>query len=361
VDQTGPAPVAGGEAVGSSQKVIPKTDQTDCFEATGISVPCPGTGQDAALRVGASWPEPRFLCQDKTVLDQLTGLMWTKDASLTHFPLLWQEALTFVEDMNRSKALGYGGWRLPNRKELFSLVSHSRVKPSLPSPHPFQSVFSGYYWTSTTCIRLPGQAWYVHFGGGRVFKGMKHGSYMVWPVRNASRGTIELPESGQKTCFDEVGKSIACPSSGQDGALREGAPWPKPRFVEEDYSVTDRLTGLMWTKDAGALSEPADWCSAFGFVDRLNEARPWGYDDWRLPNIRELESLLDMDRHSPALPAGHPFEGIGPSYWSSTTSTYDPRYAWVLHMEDGAVGVGYKNQPFCFLWAVRGGRKGDPQ
>jgi hypothetical protein len=281
--------------------------------------------------------------------------MWTRDASVAHFPLTWQEALAFVEEMNGSQALGYTGWRLPNRKELFSLVSHVRINPSLPSPHPFLNTFSGYFWTSTTCARLPRQAWYVHLGGARIFKGMKHGSYMVWPVRGGTGGFLELPQTGQEGWFDERGEKTACTAAGQGGALQVGSLWPKPRFFREDETVMDKLTGLMWTTDANIGSGSTVWQAALRAARRLNGAKVGGYNDWRLPNIRELESLSDMGTHSPALPIGHPFEGIGECYWSSTTSTYDPRYAWVVYLEDGAVGVGYKEHAICFVWAVRGG------
>jgi hypothetical protein len=73
---------------------------------------------------------------------------------------------------------------------------------------------------------------------------------------------------------------------------------------------------------------------------------------WRLPTITELASLLDMGRCDPALPADHPFREIGQGYWSSTTSCYDPRWAMVLHLDRGAVGVGIKRDPRYLVWPV---------
>jgi hypothetical protein len=65
-------------------------------------------------------------------------------------------------------------------------------------------------------------------------------------------------------------------------------------------------------------------------------------------NIRELESLVDLNCHSPALESDHPFEHTAEGYWSATTSIYETRYAWVLYPRDGAVGVGYKPlREFC--------------
>lgn len=81
---------------------------------------------------------------------------------------------------------------------------------------------------------------------------------------------------------------------------------------------------------------------------QFNRERHHGIKNWRLPNIRELESLVDLDRHSPALAADHLFKHIADGYWSATTSVYEKRYAWVLYPRDGAVGVGYKPlHEFC--------------
>jgi hypothetical protein len=311
------------------------TDQDLCYSEKGSIIPCCGTGQDGAFRVCRSWPKPRFSVQEDLVFDRLTRLTWAKDANLADFPLTWYESLGYIDNMNQRKAFGCSGWKLPNRGQLFSLVSHMETNPALPKGHPFINVFSGYYWTSTEVARYPLQAWYVHFGGGRVFKGMKHGSYMVWPVREG--------------LSDE----------GQERTSREEFPLSKVRFLDHGQSVTDRYTGLEWTKDASPVSESLEWTSALRAVKVLNAEQAYGFSDWRLPNVRELESLTYMGSHSLALPPGHPFEAVQEYYWTSTTSTFEPTYAWVLYMVDGAVGVGFKGNSDFFLWPVRNGKVDD--
>jgi len=280
--------------------------------------------------------------------------MWARDAALSVFPLSWGEALEFVGEANAAGTLGYRDWRLPNRRELFSLICHDRINPALPEAHPFANVFPGYYWTSTTCCRLPTQAWYIHLGGARVFKGMKHGAYMVWPVRTAAGGEAKVTQTGQRRCYDAHGAAVACGPDGQDGALRIGRKLVAPRFEVADSAVLDRQTGLHWQRQADGGGQPVDWAGAFKTVAALNRRRPNGWNDWRLPSIAELESLIDLGRHSPALTSGHPFRGLEAFYWSSTTSAYETRYAWTLYLQDGALGVGFKPRAEFFVWAVRG-------
>jgi len=296
--------------------MIIRTDQTRCFTDSGKEAPCRGSGQDGDVRAGRPWPEPRFAVEHETVEDRLTGISWTADAALSEFPLTWVEAHQFVAGLNRQNYGGCDHWRLPDRRELFSLVSHANINPALPDGHPFINVFTGYYWTADSVCRLPDQAWYVHLGGARVFKGMKHGSYMVWPVCGGDKSE-------------------------------------KAR----DATVEDHRTGLIWTREADPVGRPILWQSALDTVARYNAENLLGHADWRLPNVRELESLLDLNAHSPALPPDHPFTGVREGYWSSTTSIYEPSYAWVVYPVDGPVGVATKARPEFFLWPVRGGRR----
>jgi len=295
----------------------------------------------------------RFLEQDEVILDTQTGLIWPRNASLSDFPMTWNEALSFIKVLNHSGLYGFSDWKLPNRKEFFSIMSHETINPSLPRPHPFINVFTGYYWTSTSCARLTKQAWYLHLGGARVFLGIKYSSYMVWPVRIADTLTAQIFQTGQRNCYEETGESIDCDNTGQDGEFQSGLHYNEPCFREDANLVYDNATELTWLKDANFNNDMLDWRGAFGVVEKMNRECKYGYNDWRLPSIVELESLTDMGNHSPALPVAHPFMNAQEFYWSSTTSMYETRYAWALYMRDGAVGVGFKPSPEFYLWPVR--------
>jgi hypothetical protein len=85
--------------------------------------------------------------------------------------------------MNREQRFGQRDWRMPNRRELRSLLSLQAKLPALPEGHPFIDVFNGWYWTSTTATISPAHAWYVALDGARMFYGGKDQSFMLWPVR----------------------------------------------------------------------------------------------------------------------------------------------------------------------------------
>ena len=307
-----------------------QTGQTSCHDVSGHPVPCAGSGQDAAFARGVPWPSPRFRVDGETVLDLLTGLAWTRDANPAEFPLDWREALDFVSRMNREQAHGFDDWRLPNRRELRSLISHQTRNPALPEGHPFNNVFLGWYWTSTTAAINPAFAWYVHMEGGRTFYGAKERYYLVWPVRGEGNGML--------------------PDTRQVDDSPYGRSWPEPRFEENAADdIVDRLTGLCWRRSVDLVGEPVLWEEALAAVRELNAT---GAEPWRLPNINALESLVDMSRHDPALPAGHPFTDCREVCWSSTTSMFEPDWAWALYLNKGAVGVGRKDYARFHVWAV---------
>ncbi|WP_373498504.1 DUF1566 domain-containing protein [Desulfococcus sp.] len=303
-----------------------ETDQIRCYAEDGEEIPCSGTGQDAAFEKSSRLLQgQRFEVLDRVVRDGFTGAVWTRDANPAEYPLTWQEALDFAMEMRKQSAHGYSDWQLPSRRLLFSLLSHQNVNPSLACGHPFENVFTGYYWTGDTCRRLPDQAWYGHMGGGRIHRGMKYGSYMVWPVSSPHKPET-LP-------------------AGLDN----------DRFTVDGDYVYDARTRLTWHRNADFAGRRLTWQEALSRVQAFNSENNADGQRWRLPNIRELESLVDLGEHTPALPAGHPFLNVREAYWSSTTSVYEPRYAWTLYSRDGFIGVGFKPRNDFYAWPMKSG------
>jgi hypothetical protein len=172
----------------------------------------------------------------------------------------------------------------------------------------------------------------------------------------AFAGTVNLPKTGQTNCYDELGSEITCTGTGQDGEIQAGVEWPEPRFTDNGDVVTDNLTGLMWTKNANLPGGDKTWQQALDYCNNLTLG---GYNDWRLPNQKELYSLTDFSRYHPSLPTGHPFTNVQDDfYWSSTTDTsWDPDYAWVVSMGNGYGGGDNKSYHY-YVWPVRSGQTG---
>lgn len=139
---------------------------------------------------------------------------------------------------------------------------------------------------------------------------------------------------------------------GDDGEHERGATWPDPRFTDhEDGTVTDELTGLMWTKAANNYG-PRIWNEALA---DCTGASVGDYTDWYLPNVRELQSLINYGQYNPALPAGHPFTGVQSDYyWTSTTYARYITLAWSVSFYEGQVYTLGKDGAF-YVWCVRGG------
>jgi hypothetical protein len=244
----------------------------------------------------------------------------------------------------------------------------------------------------------------ITWEGGKVTTANKNGGFKFSGVVPADCvGTL----SDGKTTVDVVVLACATVSAagapvqrtGQttsyaardDGALQKGVAWPHPRFTDNSNgTITDNLTGLIWLKNANCPNTNRNWPTVLNDVASLNSTGTMnGNDcgdtsnggthktDWRLPNVRELSSLLDYaffcslcpsGGNNPAIPntAGtgqgsdnDPFLNfVANDYSSSTTAAGDSGIIWVVDFGVGFGGGGIyyapKTQPF-FVIAVRGG------
>jgi Protein of unknown function (DUF1566) len=187
----------------------------------------------------------------------------------------------------------------------------------------------------------------------------------VWVTPAVAMNAL-VEVTGQTQCFDTIGNPIDCSSAagtGQDGDIQAGVPFPTPRFSDKgDGTVKDNLTNLIWLKNVNYSGTflPVPWFQALmtantlaagfcGLTDRSVAG------DWRLPNVKELQSLIDFGHFVPALPAGRPFSGVQSAfYWSSTTVAGGPDGAWVVSLGDGAT-LAVAKDGGGRAWPVRGG------
>jgi hypothetical protein len=139
-----------------------------------------------------------------------------------------------------------------------------------------------------------------------------------------------------------------------------GADTGTDRFTDNsDGTVTDTCTKLIWLKNA-SCDGPKNWDGAKAFASSLQNENCGLSDgssagDWRLPRIRELQSLIDYSQYNPALPSDHPFldEQLN-HYWSATSYTNaKTTHAWAVYFLDGDVVAGIDKNGIYYVWPVR--------
>jgi hypothetical protein len=161
-------------------------------------------------------------------------------------------------------------------------------------------------------------------------------------------------------------------AAGDDASAKKGVAWSSAsRFTDnQDGTVTDALTGLIWLKDGDCLGS-ALWSDGLTAANQLASGACDLSDrsaagDWRVPNLAELESLIDVSASSPALSANHPFLNVsGGIYWTSTSyygGVGGSDKAWTIRLSDGRymndTASNVKSTAMNIIWAVKGTSSG---
>jgi hypothetical protein len=301
--------------------IVVDTDQNHCYNNLG-EIFCPSLGesfygQDAQINS----TQPSYIDNgDGTVTDQNTGLMWQQN--LLNKKLTYNEAKALSDTFTLA---GYDDWRLPTIKELYSLILFSGTDPIVQgtdtsglTPFIDTDYFDFRYGNIDTGERII-DAQYVS-NTEYVHKTMT-GDSTVFGV-NFADGRIKgygttMPGNREKTF--EVRNVRGNPDYGENN------------FEENnDSTIIDHATGLMWSKNDS--QEGMTWENALVWVQQKNSENYLGHNDWRLPNAKELQSIVDYTR-SPSTTDSAAIDSMFsvtsivneagqidyPCYWSSTT------------------------------------------
>ncbi|MBC8427793.1 DUF1566 domain-containing protein, partial [bacterium] len=284
---------------------IPDTGQTGDYTST--------FGEDSDYTIN---PPSYTDNGDGTVTDNVTGLMWQQEDSSE---MTWEKALAYSGNLSLA---GYDDWRFPSSHELFSIVDHGAVNPALNTDY-FLDSGAEYWWSITERAGDSSRAWVVNAGGGI-----------------GAHPKSETISAGGTKRFH-----VRCVR----GGTNDGAE-PRPDFIDNgDGTVTDKNTELMWQQ--AEIGTTMTWEEGLTYCENLSLA---GYDDWRLPNIKELRSMSNDKLSKPSIDITY-FPGIGASrYWSSTTEANHTTRAWTVNFEYGLVSYEEKSSNLNVL-CVRGG------
>lgn len=264
-----------------------------------------GQAPDLANREWALWPMPNAAGSDLphaakydtakagVTLDRITGLTWeTEPSDVDH---KWADANALCEAATTG---GYTDWRMPTRIELLSIVDFSKVQPAIDGA-AFPACESGGYWTTSPMPDNPNYYRTVDF---------------------------------------ELGDSYA-DISGELNFVRcvRGTPNADPPHykVNKGY-VTDNATGLSWEMPAPV--EPLDYAAS---VARCDDLLAGGLGIWRLPTIKELQTLVDVTASAPAMDTSV-FTDVSAEidmFWSTSHYVYfkDMELNWLLQVDTGVM------------------------
>ncbi len=315
---------------------IVATGQAKCYDNRGeIMPPKPGQpffGQDAQFQ---AHPASYLLSADGlTVCDNVTGLTWQRspdtdgDGALTRRDkLTLSQAQALPAKLNTAKFGGFDDWRLPSIKELYSLFDARGTDPSGPmdmdtshlTPYIDTKFFKFAYGDTRTGERVIDSQYasstrYVG-KGPRGFDKLFGVNFADGRIKGYD---LQMPGGGiEKTFF------VLC--------VRGNPSYGKNDFHDNgDGTITDRATGLTWSKtDSG---QGMNWQDALAWVHKKNAEKFLGHDDWRLPSVKELQSIVDYSRspdtsQSPAIDpvftcttiTNEAHQADYPFYWSATT------------------------------------------
>lgn len=291
-----------------AQKLLPfkltDTGQTTSYTATA--------GEDTDFIID---PVSFTDSGDGTITDNNTGLMWQKTDG---GEMTFDAATTYCTSLNLG---GFTDWRLPTGIELFSINQFDLINPAMNTTY-FTKTLAEYWWTSELRADDATKAWAVNAGGGigahpksetKSAGGIK--LFHVRAVRNAINTTFSI------THFTDNGNG----------------------------TITDNFTGLVWQKIQS--TNTMTWEDALAYSKTVTLA---GKSDWRLPNVKELQSLNDPKLSKPSFSKTYfPNVNAG-NYWSSTSLFMTPAKAWDLNVDYGIVSQSDKTSKENVL-LVRGG------
>ena len=261
------------------------------------------------------------------VRDNITGLIWevkTDDATIhdKDNTYNWSDAdNVFIDQLNTDTYGGFSDWRLPTVQEIF-FISYKRAQDAVNLSAQYFPNTQAQYWTADA---LGADAWCVLPQEGSVGQYAQTDSYFV-------RG------------------------------VRRGQPEPAVRFVDNlDSTVSDMSTGLMWEvkTDDGGPRDKDDFYAITDALDYCENLSLAGYDDWRMPNLNELYSLVDNSVINPTIDTAFFPHTQSSYYWASTYYlNIAPPPAIIVDFSNGyspnffTAGFPF---PFSYVRAVRAG------
>ena len=317
------------------------TSQTKCWDSAGnIITPASGGafyGQDSQFE--HITPVYTKSSDGLTVKDDVTGLTWQKyyDAGIYY----WAETQTVVDNLNKQNYGGFNDWRVPTIKELYSLWNASTGWPYIDTNYfdieyrDEQDLSHAIFWSSDKYTGVLG-----NISGGH---GEAAGDELAFGV-NFGTGHIKA-------------YSISAGPMHQVRCVRGNLSYGVNLFQNNnDGTISDLATGLMWQQTDNGSG--MDWGHALAYAQTQNNANYLGHNDWRLPNTKEFQSLVDYTRSPYATNSAN----VGPAInalFSCTSILNDGGKADYPYYWTSTSAISIANGAYPSAWYVAFGRAED--
>ena len=221
-----------------------------------------------------------------TLTDNTTGLVWQRCASGQSWTGSSCSGTTTTRAWAAAVSGAPAGWRLPNVKELESMVERRCASPAVDAG-AFPGVPAVSFWSSTP-------VWAVNFSDGSVLSGQSAATAMA----------VRYVQGGNAASDFDAGPGVSTSCVGNVPLDRVVSQL----VVNADDTVTDQTTGLTWRRCAEGMTFGAGRCTT-GTLASLNWQQATelslvpanAADGWRVPNVKELESLVDRSCANPAV------------------------------------------------------------
>jgi len=231
-----------------------------------------------------------------TVYDKVTGLTWTKspdwnaDSKINEEDkFTFSDFLKYIDKLNKENYGGYNDWRVPTIKELYSLIDFRGTDPVR------------FYENSDALIPFINTK-YFDFGFGDIEAGRRIIDAQYWSGTEYVSTTMHnFPTTFGVNFADGRIKGYGRPEYGERKHMqyarfvRGNSSYGNNDFIDNnDGTIIDKATGLMWSKNDNGKG--INWKDALAWVQKMNKKNYLGHNDWRLPNAKELQSIVDYTR-----------------------------------------------------------------
>lgn len=305
-----------------------QTGQTEAYNNDGqsienLSADDPFFGQDGHYAKGT--PSAFQDNGDGTVTDSTTGLTWEQEPSPDNFT--WTQAIVYCDELELA---GHDDWRMPSAKELFSISNFSTGWPYVDTQ---------YFSLTSERLTKHEQYWSNNYYVGETRVG---GQSAAFGVNHVTGHIKAYPANRGGRIAGKHVRAVRGPRYGVNDFTDNG-----------DGTITDNASGLIWMQNDS--NETMDWKAALKFAEAFELA---DHNDWRLPNVKELQSIVDYN-YSPT--ASQP-EKIRPSIdplfvcTKTTNEAGDSDYGYYWTSTSARFTTG---KPFFFAWYVAFGRAVD--